>query len=353
MDVRPRPTASPPTRRWLTRNPPNAETPLAALAEVPTPEGCFYVRSHFATPALTAADWRLEVAGRVGQPRAWSLADLQALSQRSLLVTLECAGNGRSLMTPRPEGTPWGLGAVSTARFTGTPLREVLDRTGVRPEACEVVFVGADAGEVAPGRQEPYARALPLEAALHPDTLLVWAMNGRPLPPEHGYPLRLLVPGWYGMASVKWLARVEVVAKPFKGFFQQEHYVYRQAAEDPGEPVARARVRALIARPAEGERLATGAVEVAGTAWSGEGAVWSVVVSVDGGRTWEPAVLGAPQSPYAAVTWRWTWRPSRPGAHRLMARATDSAGHSQPLEPLWNVNGYGNNPVHAVEVTVV
>lgn len=336
----------------VTHDPPNAETPLRALAEPLTPQGSFYVRSNFPLPDLSLAAWRLEVDGEVAEPAALTWDDLQALPRHSVAVTLECAGNGRTRMSPQPEGTPWDLGAVSTGRFSGVALHHVLERVGPGPGAVEVLFEGADGGTSGAGVVERFARSLPIDVALAPDTLLAWSLDGRPLPREHGYPLRLVVPGWYGMASVKWLTRIRVLTRPFEGRFQRERYVYLQEAGTPdGTPVTRMRARSVIAHPADGARLSAGPCEVAGTAWSGYGPIRRVEVSVDGGHEWRDAVLLPPESPHACTAWRYAWTP-RAGAYELLARATDGAGNRQPLEPVWNAQGYGNNVVQRVRVRV-
>ncbi|HXE57237.1 MAG TPA: sulfite oxidase [Gemmatimonadales bacterium] len=335
------------------RAPFNAETPLAALADPITSVFQFYVRNHFEVPAIDPFGWRLVLDGAVARPLALTLDALRADSPQTLVVTMECAGNGRSALTPRPAGVPWRLGAVGTASFTGVPLRKVLDRAGLAREAVEVVFVGADRGRVADGREEAYARSLPIDVAMHPDTLLAWAMGGEPLTPEHGAPLRLVVPQWYGMASVKWLARITVVTRPFAGFFQRNHYRYLMPGHAlDGAPVTKIRVRSVIASPADGAVLPLDEIEIGGTAWSGAGAVSAVAVSTDDGRSWADAELGLALSPYSATPWRLRWCPPAPGEYVLVARATDEAGHVQPLAPMWNQQGYGNNSVHRVRVTV-
>lgn len=346
------PPAAPRDLEVLEARPLNAETPLAALGE-PTPGGPHYVRNHFDVPDLDPASWRLAVGGAVGREITLTLDDLKELPHRSITATLECAGNGRTLMSPPPSGTPWTLGAVGTATWTGAPVAALLERVGPDADVTDILFVGADEGEVAPGRTEAYARSLPRAAATDDGPLLAWAMNGRPLPPEHGRPLRLVVPGWYGMASVKWLVRVAALTEPFEGFYQAEDYVYRGEEGTPdGTPVTRARVRALIASPRRGERLAGGEILVRGSAWSGHGQVTRVEVSEDAGRTWDDAELGEAASPHAAVPWRYRWRPDGTGRFTLVARATDDAGHTQPLEPRWNDGGYGNNSVHQITVEV-
>lgn len=338
----------------LTDRPFNAETPLAALQENVTPNHLFYVRNHFDVPNISAEQWRLSIGGAVHDPLTLSLSQLQTLSHETLHVTLECAGNGRTAMTPRPPGTPWGVGAVGSARFTGTPLRRLLERVAPVDNAVEVLFVGADCGVGKHGEPETYARSLPLDAALHPDTLLAWRMNDAALTPEHGYPLRLLAPGWYGMASVKWVKEIKVLTRPFDGFFQTSEYVFRDARGIPdGAPVTRMRVRALIAHPLDGATLSCGAITVHGVAWSGAGSIRCVEVSFDGGAHWQAAQIEGESSQYAPQRWRATWRPASNGAHTLIARAIDSAGNTQPHEPLWNRLGYANNNVHRVSVVVL
>ncbi|MEE9228470.1 MAG: sulfite oxidase [Acidimicrobiia bacterium] len=325
----------------------NAATPLSALTSAATPNELFYLRSHSSPPTFDADTWRLTVKG-VSEV-ALSLADLQAMSDVSATVTMECAGNGRSGMNPHPGGTPWDLGAASTTEVTGVPLAVVLAGVGVDDGTVEVLFTGADGGEVEPGRFETYRRSLPVDTARDPRVLIAWAMGGEPLVPAHGAPVRLVVPGWYGMASVKWLTEIETIAEPFSGYYQDVKYVYD--GEDglaDGTPVTTARVRSLVTAPADGD-LISGEVEVLGTAWSGEGAISSVEVSVDGGASWQYAELTSPKSPDAATLWKLAWAPGV-GAHELVARATDAAGNVQPLEPVWNAHGYGNNAVHRVTV---
>jgi DMSO/TMAO reductase YedYZ molybdopterin-dependent catalytic subunit len=337
----------------LESRPFNAETPLAALSEAPTPGHVFYVRNHFDVPRLDAETFRLRVGGRVERPFELSLADLQGMPRRTVTATLECAGNGRRLMQPTPKGAPWGYGAVSTGRFTGTPLGGVLTEAGLLPGTVELVFVGADRGEVTPGRSIAFERSLPPSIAGREDVLLAWSMNGEALTADHGYPLRLVVPGWYGVASVKWLVEIAALDAPFRGYYQREKYVYDgQPGVPEGQPVGAMRVRAVIARPSDGEEVRLGPVEVAGTAWSGVAPVVRVEVSGDGGRSWSSARLGAAEAPHAAMPWRFTWSPPASGEHTLMARAADAAGAVQPLEPVWNAHGYGNNVVQRTRIRV-
>jgi len=334
-------------------NPYNAETPLADLNRGITPTDLFFVRSHFDVPTLDPASYRLTLDGDGPSPMGFSLRDLKAFPPREVTVTLECAGNGRTRLDPPVPGVRWAYGAAGTARFAGTSLSCLLDRAGAGGGAVEVLFVGADRGEVEPGRVVSFQRSLPLPVARHPDTILAWEMNGEPLTRLHGSPLRLVVPRWYAVASVKWLTHVRLLREPFRGHYQDEKYVYEKEAGTPdGTPVTTLRARAIIASPGDGEHLPHGALRVAGMAWSGVAPVQCVEVSVDGGRTWQEATLGAPLSEHAWTPWQRPWSPSSPGDYLLMARATDAAGHTQPLESSWNAQGYGNNVVQQVRVKV-
>jgi DMSO/TMAO reductase YedYZ molybdopterin-dependent catalytic subunit len=332
----------------------NRGMPLEALRYDVTPTGLHYLLVHFDIPHVEPDTWRLEVGGRVESPQSLGLADLKSMPAVTLPVTLECAGNGRARLTPRPISQPWLVEAVGTATWTGVPLRDVVAAAHLRPGAAGLVFTGADHG-VQGGEEQDYERGLTLLDALRPEVLLAYEMNGRPLEPQHGAPVRLLVPGWYGMASVKWLTRVTAVAEPFQGYQQRVAYRYQQDADDPGEGVSRMRVRALMVPPGHPDFLtrarfvASGEVELAGRAWSGSGAVERVEVGVDG--IWDDAELGPPLGDFAWRGWRYRWQ-AEPGDHVLSCRATDAAGQGQPLEQPWNYQGMGNNLVQTVRVTV-
>ena len=335
----------------VTADPYNAQTPWGALDEPLTPVGALFVRDHFGIPLLEPKDWRLRLAGTVDRPRELGYSDLLAMDARELVVVLECAGNGRSLMRPCPPGLPWAERAVGCVRFAGVPFRSVAALAGVRPETVEYVFTGADCGQQH-GHRSAFERSLPLAEALHPDTILATHLNGAPLPPGHGAPVRLLVPGRYGVADVKWLVEARAVASPFTGFFQRDEYVYRDARGTPEGPVGTMRVKSLITSPRPDAIFQTGTrIQVRGHAWSGDGPVRSVAVRADGGG-WHPAVLSRPVGRYAWVDWSCAWTPRRPGRHRLQARATDATGAVQPLHAPWNAQGYGCNPVSTVDVTV-
>ena len=329
-----------------------AETPLSLLGEELTPQASFYIRNHGPAPALGIDAWQCLVDGAVERPLALSWSQLQALAPVTRRVTLECAGNGRAHMAQPAEGTPWQYGAVGTAEFSGVPLRALLEQAGVRAEAVEVLFTGADGLQTDAGKTRPFQRSLPLEVALGGDCLLAWSMNGETLTRQHGYPLRLVVPGWYGMASVKWLVRITVLDARFEGYYQSERYVFKGERGMPeGAPVTRQRVRAVIVYPADGATLPRGALRIAGTAWSGEAPVARVEVSLDDGRSWVQADVGR-GSPGAASAWSLTWNPSSAGVLAIMARATDGKGNTQPMQPGWNVYGYANNTVQRVQVTI-
>ncbi|GAA1900927.1 sulfite oxidase [Streptomyces durmitorensis] len=331
----------------------NHGLPLEALRHDVTPPGLHYLLTHYDIPAVDADTWRLTVGGRVRTPLELGLAELQALPAVTHRVTMECAGNGRARLSPRPVSQPWLVEAVGTADWTGVPLRTVLARAGVDDGAVEAVFTGADHG-VERGVEQDYRRSLPLP--VDADVLLAYAMNGGPLPPQHGYPLRLVVPGWYGMAHVKWLRAIELVDTPFTGFQQAVAYRFRQSPDDPGEPVTRIAPRALLIPPGFPDFMSRvrvvhpGPVELEGRAWSGYGPVTRVEVSADDGRTWTDAEV-SPRGPHrwGWQAWHTTWTAAA-GRHTLSVRATDADGHAQPLEQPWNRGGFGNNLVQRVPV---
>jgi DMSO/TMAO reductase YedYZ molybdopterin-dependent catalytic subunit len=350
----PPPTEGPLTFEELQLAARNRGLPLEALRYDVTPSGLHYLLVHFDIPAVDPSAWRLEVGGAVERPLALTLDELRARPPVTLPVTIECAGNGRARLYPRPISQPWLNEAVSTARWTGTPLRGLLDEAGVAPGAVELVFTGADHG-VEKGYEHDYARSLTVEEAGRPEVLLAYEMNGAPLEPQHGAPLRLLVPGWYGMTQVKWLRRIEAVTRPFDGYQQRVAYWYRQTPEEPGIPVTRIRPRALMIPPGFPDFLTRrrtverGAVTLAGRAWSGGGAVTRVEVAVDG--QWSEAALEAPVGRFAWRRWTCPWE-AVPGEHLLTCRATDESGEVQPVDPPWNVQGMGNNLVQTIPVTV-
>lgn len=328
--------------RIITEHPLNAETPLDLQAGVLTPAGRHYVRSHFAVPVHPGT---LRIDGAVARPRQVTVRDLVARRATTLTVTLECAGNGRRFLEPPAPGEPWGLGAVGTAEWTGVPLPELLDEAGLDSGAVEILFVGADSGSVpALGREIAFERSLPVDVAQ--SALVAHSMNGEPLAPDHGAPLRLIVPGRYGMASVKWLSRISAVVESFRGFFQVARYVIDGEAIGPIAP------RAIIVAPAGG-MLPSGVEQVIrGFAWSGRGPIERVDVSVDGGVTWREAELTPAGGASAWRPWLLRWRPTAQGQAVILARATDAAGDRQPLEQVSNALGYRNNAAQPVGVEI-
>lgn len=335
----------------------NHGMPLEGLRYPITPLGMHYLLTHFDIPAAEEATWVLEIGGHVRQPRTLTMDEVRSLPPVTVPVTMECAGNGRARLQPRPMSQPWLNEAVGTAEWTGTPLRPLIEEAGLQEDAVELVFTGSDHGTQG-GIEQDYERSLSVNDAALDDALLVYEVNGQPLPPQHGYPLRLLVPGWYGMASVKWLRAITVVNEPFAGVQQQKVYRLTQTADDPGSPVTRKSVRALMQPPGIPDLftrhrfLPTGSHVLNGMAWSGWGPIARVEVSVDGGANWADATLDKPVSPYAWTPWRFSWNGASAGEYELVTRGTDAAGNVQPLDPYWTYQGMAQNGVQRIALTV-
>jgi len=335
----------------------NHALPLEALRWDVTPIGLHYLLTHYDIPDVDPATWRLEVAGLVDRPLSLSLDDLLARAAVEVAVTMECAGNGRVHVEPHVVSQPWLLEAVGTARWRGVSVSALLAETGVSELAIEAVFTALDRG-VEGGEEQSYARSLPVADLMGGDALLAYEMNGVPLPPQHGFPLRLVVPGWYGMTSVKWLSRITLVDEPFSGYQQRHSYRVRYDEDEVGEPITTIAPRSLMVPPGIPDFLTrdrvveAGPCEVTGRAWSGRGEVEGVDVSIDGGTTWVPAELEpSGLGRYAWRGWRFVWE-AIPGTHELCCRARDAAGNEQPLDAAWNLGGYVNNAVQRVAVTV-
>jgi sulfane dehydrogenase subunit SoxC len=332
----------------------NHGLPLEALRHELTPAGLHYLLIHYDIPDVDPATFRLEVGGAVERPLSLSLDELRGRPRTGDPITFECAGNGRALLEPRPVSQPWLTEAVGTAEWGGTALKPLLDEAGPSRGAVEVLFTALDRG-IEGGVAQAYERSLPIADAEH--ALLAYEMNGAPLPAQHGYPLRLVVPGWYGMQNVKWLTRITVLEEPFTGF--QNAVAYRMYGEDgqPGEPVTRMLPRSLMVPPGvpdfmtRSRHVEVGPTRLRGRAWSGFGAIEAVEVSTDGGATFAPAALDPPLGEHAWRGWSFDWD-AAPGDHVLSSRATDSAGNAQPLEPPWNLKGYANNAVERIPVHV-
>jgi DMSO/TMAO reductase YedYZ molybdopterin-dependent catalytic subunit len=336
-------------------HPLNCETSIPALiGGVVMPNARFYVRNHFETPRLDPLSWRLEAKGLVEHPLRLSLRDLYNMRSETLVATLECAGNGRSAFDPPADGEQWQLGAVSTAEWTGVPLAEILDHAGLTPEAVEIVFRGADQGNAGEAADPiRFERSLPVTDAGHTGSLLAYAMNGEPLPLEHGYPLRLIVPGWYAVASVKWLTEIEVTGSPFTGFFQTKRYVYETERNGTvaREPVRLQQVQSVITQPSAGQQITAGDLVVRGVAWSGAAPIDKVAVSIGRGP-WQNARLIGQRHRHSWQWWELLTRIDSLGETTLRARATDLAGRTQPERPHWNRLGYGGNAVQNVPLLV-
>jgi DMSO/TMAO reductase YedYZ molybdopterin-dependent catalytic subunit len=348
------PTEGPLTFEELQLATRNRGMPLEALRYDLTPTGLHYLLIHWDIPLVDPSTWQLRLGGRVSTSLKLTLDDILALPRQTIPVTLECAGNGRARLSPRPLSQPWLLEAVSTAEWTGTPLAPLLDQAGLFPEAVEVVFTAADRGIQGEVEQD-YQRSLTIADAMRPEVLLAYEMNGEPLPPQHGYPLRLIVPGWYGMTSVKWLTGIEAVSEPFSGYQQTPAYHYQQDADDPGEEVTRILVHALMVPPGipdfftRNRVLDAGRVTLRGRAWSGQAPVERVEVGVDDG--WADAQMEPPTGEFAWRGWSYEWN-AKEGEHELTCRATDAGGNTQPINQPWNYQGMGNNLVQRVAVSV-
>jgi len=331
----------------------NHGMPLEALRYDLTPPGLHYVLVHYDIPYVDPATWRLSIDGQVRTPFGLDLAALRARPKVETTVTLECAGNGRAKLHPRPVSQPWLDEAVGTARWTGTPLVDLLADAGLLEDAVDVVFTGLDHGSDR-GVEQDYQRGLALTELT--DVLVAYEMNGQPLPPQHGAPARLIVPGWYGMASVKWLSRITVLAERFTGFQNEVAYRIKDDPDSPGVPVTRIKPRALMVPPGFPDFMTrrriveAGPVDLFGRAWCGSTRSTGVEVSVDNGLTWADADLGRIGSPYAWRSWTLRWDAS-PSDTVLLARAT-AGGVAQPVDQPWTTQGVTNNMTQRVLVTV-
>jgi DMSO/TMAO reductase YedYZ molybdopterin-dependent catalytic subunit len=334
------------------------ESPVEYFNTWLTPVPHFFVRNHMHEPSeLDPADWRLSLGGEVEKPLTLSLTELLKIETHSVVNTLECAGNGRSLHRPQVPGIQWGMGAVGTARFSGPRLRDILQRAGVKSAGKHVMFRGLD--EV-PGKVPPFIRSIPIEKALDADTLIATHMNGSPLTKHHGYPARALVPGWIGAASCKWITEIKVLDKEFAGNFMSPAYRLPNEPVKPGDtvksedthPVTALSVKSVIAGPRHGANLKAGKIPIHGVAWAGEADIAKVEISTDGGTTWNPSMLGHEQAHYAWRLWFYDWKAGKSGDYTIMSRATDTQGRTQPQTPVWNPSGYLYNAVDQVNIHV-
>jgi DMSO/TMAO reductase YedYZ molybdopterin-dependent catalytic subunit len=307
------------------------------------PNDLFFVRSNYPLPTVDSEQWRLRVDGDVERELTLTLDEVKALPVRTQTAFLECAGDSRSRYEPQAEGTAWKNDAIGNATWTGTSLRHVLELAGLRSDAFEIVTQGGDTHEM--------QRGLPLGVALNPSTMLVWEMNGQPLPQPNGGPMRLLVPGWCGIASTKWIVGITVIDRPFAGKWNTENYTIQTAAGERVRPVREMPVKSIISTPAAGSSVAAGHQQVTGYAWSGYGGITRVEVSVDGGLTWSDARITEEAGRLSWVRFAYDWE-AQPGTARLQSRATDERGLIQPECAAWNARGYLNNSIYEVSVTV-
>ena len=345
-----------PSLTVLSQEPLVAGTPMSLLDGHVVPTNLFFIRNHFPVPAMDADQWSLKVTGKVRDEFSLTYADLKEMGRTELEALLECAGNSRAAIQPPIEGLLWDHSGVSSANWAGVSLRTLLDRAGLLPSAQEVLLIGADRGtEAGESAEMCFAMSLPMDKALDPSTLLAYEMNGVPLLPEHGHPLRAVVPGWYGMTSVKWLVEIQVLDRPFQGFHQSEYYVYRDLGADDGSPAERVtsiKVKSLITWPGRGQMLEVGTHRLRGVAWSGAAPVAKVEISTDDGWEWNAATLQESGSRHAWQQWEYVWEATEPGRYLIRARATDEMNNSQPVSAPWNFRGFASNSIHAVPVVV-
>jgi DMSO/TMAO reductase YedYZ molybdopterin-dependent catalytic subunit len=338
----------------------DAETPVREFTSYLTPNHRFFVRSHFGPPpseAVSEANWKLHVSGLVERPQEFTLNDLRHMKAVTVTAVVQCSGNGRAFHRPKVPGIQWERGAIGNAQWTGVRLRDILAKAGVQTEARHVQFQGADRPVVA--SVPLFIRSIPLEKALHPETILAYEMNGRLLPMLHGAPLRVITPGWMADSCIKWLTDITVQADEAKGYYMQTAYRVPTKPVEPGSsatgpsmPVEAMVVNSLVAAPQEGQTVQLGPVTIQGVAWSGEAKVAKVEVSIDGGKNWEQARLVGEDHPYAWRQWQYVWNAKTPGTFTILTRATDSRGEVQPATSPWNPSGYLWNGWDRVSVTV-
>ncbi|MGT2444856.1 sulfite oxidase (plasmid) [Ensifer adhaerens] len=361
-ETRTMPTPEQPSLIVRQKSPQNTEFPFASLSDLLIPTELFFVRNHFPSPDLDARDWRLRVDGAVARPLELDLDSIKAMRSTSLTAVVECAGNGRVYYVPPKEGLQWQNGAVGNAAWTGVLLSQILEMAGVKPNAREVLLVGADSGVVDTNKKTAspgpiaFARSLPLEKAMAHSTILAHSMNEEPLTRDHGYPLRAVVGGWFGMAWVKWITHITVLDQPFLGYWQAREYFRweRNLGEPSLVPLTEMEVKAQIARPVQGARLIAGQpYRIFGAAWGGEAAIRQVQVCTEDGGGWREASLLEKERPFAWRLWEYTWTPEKVGQYKLRCRAIDAAGRVQPDQQRSDFESYAANWIVPVEVTVV
>jgi sulfite oxidase len=334
--------------RWL--SPPALEMPRAAASSWLTPTECFYVFNHSDFPALTIQEWQLKISGEVEHPLTLSWAKINRIKQVEVVNTLECAGNGRAFFRPRIPGVKWATGAIGNAIFRGPRLRDLLVLAKVKKTARHAGFVGADNISAT---DPQFVRSIPLDKAHDRDTILAITMNGKPLTPDHGYPLRALVPGWVGAASVKRITEIQLLANEAQGEMMQTLYRIPDP-EHPSKPVAvtALKIKSIITRPLDGSILPRAPLVVQGVAWAGESTVAKVELSTDSGKSWRPAEIAVSQGKYSWRSWQYLWTPANAGTFSIAVRATDASGNVQPQTPPWNPRGYLWNGIDSIRIVV-
>jgi sulfite oxidase len=342
----------------LTRSllPENQETPIHFLRQWIIHRDYFYRRNHFPYPEIENKNFNLSIEGEVNKAMTFSFKDIITMPSKTIVLPLECSGNKRAYFKPKTYGEQWKDGALSQAVWRGVPLKDLLDKVGIKKNAVEVLFEAFDRGKK-PGVSEPvsFARSLPVPKALHPDTIVAYELNEEPIPEEHGCPLRLIVPQWYAMASVKWLKKISLIDYEFKGPFQSEDYVYYPLKEsnEGKRPVTTINVNSIIQQPMDRQIIDKGVYNIDGIAWTGEGIINKVEISVDGGISWNEARLYNQKSePYSWSLWNFKWEANEPGEYTIMSRAHDTRGRVQPIKAEWNRKGYGYNAIYTVKVKI-
>ncbi|GAE34485.1 sulfite oxidase [Halalkalibacter akibai] len=343
-----------PTRKTHSLTPENKETPISFVQTDVTSAKFFYLRNHFSYPSFTYQNHWLSISGLVDIPMLFSMQDIRKLPSKKIKVVLECAGNKRSLFQPKVFGEQWEKGGMSHGYWKGVSLLTLLQMTGIKKEVKEVIFESHDMGtQPSTDQPLPYSRSLPLNKAIHPDTILAYEYNNEPIPYKHGFPLRLIVPNWYGMASIKWLKHIKLADKEFGGHFQTKDYVFYPHVNNDNDsfPVTVQNVNSSIQQPTDLQILSTGKIQITGIAWTGKGYISKVEISTDGGITWSNALLKKKES-YGWVSWSFEWVVWQTGEYTLLSKATDSHGRVQPESPFWNRKGYGYNATDRVSVKI-
>ncbi len=344
----------------MSTRPEDLEMPLSGFSDYITPADHFFVRTHVYEPKVDLASWKLKVDGAVAAPLELSMEEIRRMPTVELIAVTECAGNGRGLYEPAVPGLQWTTGSVGNGRWRGVRLADVLKRAGVKSTGVEVLFDGADQPI---GTMQDFRRSITMRKAMDENTLLAYEMNGSPIPPKHGFPMRVVAPGWASDSWVKWLTSVTVLEKEWDGFWMKNAYRQPTHPVAPGTavppeqmaPVTSLKIKSVIWAPAAGASIAPGTkTTIRGTAWSGDqGPVTGVQVSVDNGRTWRLAELARDQ--FTQFGWRqfeYEWTPRDAGFYTIMARANDANGNTQPLSQEWQPSGYGWNVASSIGVNV-